>query len=194
MDKADRKIRELIYCVSQGRRDRGVTFREGRGEGFPRRSRAARQPFESTSLNKDVALRGASSRDAFARKTSKILSAEGRRGGWVRSLVRAGNGGRNLARAMIHFPGSWKPTRGARSRGRARGGYIAEIITSEKCNRNPESPVSSMNSVIDVAKFNSARGRLGGETYIKLRLKAHITRDVTLPHLGSGATKVRSTF
>jgi len=117
----------------------------------------------------------------------------------TRSLVRTGNG--DGSRAMIHFPDSWKPARGSGPRvmvgGGGRGGgegYIAEIITSEKCNRNPESPVSSMNSVIDVAKFNSARGRLGGETYIKLRLKAHITRDVTLPHLGNGATKVRSTF
>jgi len=57
--------------------------------------------------------------------------------------------------------------------------------------RNRVAPTSS---VIDVTKFNSPRGWLGGETYIKLRLKAHITRDVTLPHLGNGATKVRSTF
>lgn len=48
------------------------------------------------------------------------------------------------------------------------------------------SRADEMFPVIDVTKFNSLRGRVGGETYIKLRLKAHITRDVTLPHLGNG--------
>lgn len=72
--------------------------------------------------------------------------------------------------------------------------YTITKTLYEECNQNSKSRAALTSSVIDVTKFNSLGGRRSGETYIKLRLKAHITCDVTLPHLESGATKVRSTF